>query len=130
MKCQDVRELLPNYYDWLLCAKDRHAVAEHLGTCKECAKLHLQLHQVSALANPVSVREAPASLSEKLLAAGLPLDSEAFAKALAHARGKMVPDILRDNLRGSGQVVFPGGEIANRDWEFGRLEALPSHTSD
>jgi hypothetical protein len=130
MDCHAVEELLSGYYDGLLPSKDRRSVAEHLTTCPHCQGRLRQMHRVSALANSLAAREASASLSQKLLAAGLPLQADAFAHSLANVRGKDLPELLRTHLRGDGPVVFPGGEVAPGAWEFGRLDTITPDEAD
>ena len=130
MECQGVQHLLGRYFEGLLPAKGRRGVADHLATCANCLSKLQDLHRASALANPMVTREPPASLWTKLLAAGLSLDKSTLAQPFDGAHRNDVPAALRADLRGSGPVVFPQGQVARGAWEFGRLNELLARQED
>jgi len=54
----------------------------------------------------------------------------AHAADSGEMQSEEIPSILRENLRSTGPVVFPDGEVADGAWEFGRMTKLRETVAD
>ena len=88
---------------------DNQDVANHLLTCPRCRFIYARVREISRL----EIHSTVLTEAQKKIAPKEP-----------------IPDLLRDNLRSTGPVVFPGQELTEGAWEFGLLGTLPSELAD
>jgi hypothetical protein len=84
--------------------EDSASVRAHLVNCARCRFIYACMREQSA-AGPVPT-PAPRDAADQ------------------------VSGIIRDRLRSTGPVIFPGGELAYETWEFGLLNELPAETAE
>ncbi len=83
-------------------------VRGHLLQCPRCRFIYAQLRGLKFEAKP-SAEPKPET---------------------TRSTGEPIPDLLRDNLRSTGPVVFPGQEVSEGAWEFGLLGDIPADVAE
>jgi adenine/guanine phosphoribosyltransferase-like PRPP-binding protein len=96
---------LVSFLDGHAGEKESNDVKDHLLECSRCRFIYARVRE--------TVKPAPVVVSDRLGGCGEP-----------------IPDLLRDNLRSTGAVVFPDGKVARGAWEFGQLGSLDEGASE
>lgn len=91
------------FIDGSASSEESDFVREHLIECPRCRFLYGRLRSQSRCSDYKIPEDADNSASEET---------------------QPVPELLRKNLRTTGPVVFPGDELSEGAWEFGRLGEL------
>lgn len=106
-KCFDHDEVrtkaLLSFFDGTSTGEGFEDVREHLIVCPRCRFLYGRLRD--ELYHPTGS------------------DSQGISPRPC-AKMEAVPELLSKNLRSTGPVVFPGGEVSDGAWEFGRMGEL------